>query len=401
MKRSVLLAVVGLLLVGCPRAPPTETLAIGSIIATTGPNSPLGIEELEAITLAMEEINAAGGVLGLPLEVVNRDDRSDLGRGVAAAEGLVQLRVPVIIGAASSEVTLAVFEVTRDARVVQISGTSTSTLLTTAADDGYLFRTCPSDELQARLVAQRAAGKPFQRVAIIYLPGAYGLGLANKFEADFTALGGTVTARREYAEGRSSYLDILTEVYATDPEAILLVGFPVDGAQIIRDYLTNFAARGTFWFFTDSLEATEFVTGVGAGSFDFGHEGSSPGATTGESYTTFQTAYTRRFGAAIVNPINISSYDAVYLAALAMEAAGTAEGTAVRDNLVAVSRVGTPFGPTQYSEAVTALREGQDIDYQGASGPVDLDANGDVVAPYHLWRVSGGRLEVFEPSITP
>ncbi|MCI0573131.1 MAG: ABC transporter substrate-binding protein [Myxococcaceae bacterium] len=402
MNRSIFIAAVGLLLgVGCPPPPPTETLAIGSIITTTGPNSPQGIEQLEAVTLAVEEINAAGGVLGRPLELVNRDDRSDPGRGRAAAEALLALGVPVIIGATASEVTLAVSELTRDAKVVQISGSSTSPLLTTAADDGYLFRTCPSDDLQAELVAHRAAAKSFRRAAVVYVPGAYGLGFADAFTTAFTALGGTITVRKEYALGRSSYLDLLTEVYATSPETILLVGYPVDGAQIIHDYLTNFSARGTFWFFTDGLEATEFVTGVGAHSFTFDHEGTGPGATAGAPYTTFQTAFRRRFGRDIVNPININAYDAVFLAALAMQAAGQAEGTAVRDNLVAVSRDGTPFGPTQYGEAVAALRSGDDIDYQGASGPVDLDANGDVVSPYHLWRVSDGKLEIFEPSIIP
>ncbi|MFY0565628.1 ABC transporter substrate-binding protein [Archangium lansingense] len=364
------------------------------------PHRPVS-RSLEAATLAVEEINATGGVLGRPLELINRDDRNDPDRGRAAAQALVELQVSVIIGALTSEATLAASEVSRDAQVVLLSSSSTASVLTTAADNGYLFRTCPSDILQSRLVAQRAMAKSFRRVAVIHVPGAYGTGFASAFEADFTALGGTVTGRAEYVEGQTSYMDLLTEVYTGNPEAIVLAGYPVEASQIIRDYLSSFLVRGTFWFFTDALEDPEFITAVGASGFTFAHEGTGPAATNTAPYRAFQTAYRNKYGKESILPIDTTAYDAVYLAALALEAAGQPEGSSVREHLTAVSRDGTPYGPTEYRQAVEALRAGQDINFEGASGPVDLDANGDVVSPYHVWRISGGRLEILEPSVNP
>jgi branched-chain amino acid transport system substrate-binding protein len=404
MNRSVLTTALGLLMMsGCSGGgdTPTDTLRIGTIFSTTGPAASAGISSLEAATLAVEEINAAGGVLGRPLELINRDDRNDPDRGREAAQALVALGVPVILGALASEVTLSASEVSRDAQIVQISASATAPDITTAVDNGYLFRTCPSDILQSRLVAQRAVAKSFRRVAVIHVPGAYGAGFASAFETAFTALGGTVTSRAEYVEGQTSYVDLLTEVYTGNPEAIVLVGYPVEASQIIRDYLSGFLIRGTFWFFSDALEDPEFITAVGASGFTFAHEGTGPVATDTASYRAFQTAYRNKYGKESILPIDTSAYDAVYLAALALEAAEQVEGSSLRDQLTAVSRDGTPLGPTEYRQAVEAIRAQQDVNFEGASGPVDLDANGDVVSPYHIWRISGGRLEILEPSVTP
>lgn len=405
MRRSVFAAVLGLLMSACSggdgEGTTAGTLRIGTLISTTGSVASAGIDSLEAATLAVDEINAAGGVLGRRLELINRDDGNSPARARTAAQALVGIPVPVVIGALGSEATLTSFDVTRDAQVVQITASSTAPDITTAPDNGYLFRTCPSDVLQARLIAQRAMAKGFRRVAVIHVPGAYGVGLASAFETSFTALGGTLVGRTEYVEGQTSYEELLNGVYTRNPEAILLVGYPVEASQIIRDYLSGFVIRGTFWFFSDALEDPEFVTAVGASGFTFAHEGTAPGATDSERYRAFQAAFRNKYGEESSLPTNSNTYDAVYLVALAIEAAGQADGTAIRDHLTEVSRGGTPYGPAEFRQAVEAIRAQQDIDFEGASGPVDLDANGDVVAPYHVWRISGGRLEVIEPSVSP
>ncbi|PTL76637.1 ABC transporter substrate-binding protein [Vitiosangium sp. GDMCC 1.1324] len=405
MRCSVFAAVFGLLISGCSGGmeggTSADTLRIGTVFSTTGSAASAGIESLEAASLAVDEINAAGGVLGRQLELLNRDDGNDPARARAAMQALVEIPVPVIIGALGSEATIASYEVTRDARVVQITSSSTAPAITTAADNGYLFRTCTSDVYQSRLVAERAAAKSFKRVAVIHVPGAYGVGFASGFETAFTALGGTVTSRVEYVEGRTSYVDVLTEAYTQNPEAILLVGYAVEASQIIQDYLSGFVSRGTFWFFSDALEDPEFITAVGASGFTFAHEGTGPGASNSEPFRAFQVAFRKKYGVESSLPINANAYDAVYLAALAMEAAGQPDGTAIRDHITEVSRGGTPYGPAEYQQAVEAIRAQQDINFEGASGPLDLDANGDVVAPYHLWRISGGRVEILEPSVNP
>ena len=91
----------------------------------------------------------------------------------------------------------------------------------------------------------------------------------------------------------------------------------------------------------------------------------------------------------------------VYLAALAMEESGSSEGPTIRDAMRSVSRTGTSFTAAQFKDAVAAIKSDQDIDYDGASGPVDFDSAGDVTAPYDIWQVKNGAVTIIENAITP
>src|SRR5439155_2500012 len=95
------------------------------------------------------------------------------------------------------------------------------------------------------------------------------------------------------------------------------------------------------------------------------------------------------------------TYDAIYLAALAIEAGGKAEGTSIRDHLAAVSTAGTTYGPGDFAKAVADLHASKDINYDGASGNVDFDSSGDVKAPYDIWKVQGGAITVVESAVNP
>lgn len=389
------------LFLGCAPPAPKPTITVGAVLSVTGDLAAIGTEQLQAVQLAVDEINAAGGVLGEQLKVSNKDDGTDATRAKAGGEALVAEKVPVIIGAVGSSFSLAVSEVAAPAGIVQISASSTSPLLTTAADNGFLFRTCASDALQGKLLAKRAKAKGFTRVAAIYVPGAYGKGLADTFDTAYTAGGGTTTAKREYATGQASYTQLLTEVLATTPQAVVLVGYPVDSAQIIKDYLSTFAASNIFWYFPDALEDSGFVTAVGA-RFTFQHEGTGPSAPSGATYDAYQAGFTAKYGkAASPGTYSAHAYDATYLAVLAMAAAGKADGTAIRDQVVAVSAGGIPYAAKDFRAAADAAAKGTDIDYVGASGSVDMDVNGDVVTNYDTWTVQGTTITIVERGLAP
>ncbi len=406
--RHLLPAALWLTACSAPPAPPT--LKLGVIQSLTGSLAGKSAERLEGVTLAVEQINAAGGVLGRKLELVIQDDGTDAARARAAAEQLTaDGEIPVIIGAAGSAATLAAAEVTVPKKVVLISGSATSPSLTSSQDDGYLFRTCPSDALQGRLIAQRALqqtvkGLPLRRAAIIHMPGAYGNGLADAFTAAFTAGGGTLTARKEYVNGQTAFGPMLGELYAANPapQGVLLVAYAAEGSSVIKAYLAQYGGNETFWFFPDGLAEPTFVTAVGGANFTFKHEGTGGASPRGERYEAFKAAFRARFERDPLGTIFTGNYyDAVYLVALALQAAGKAEGPAVRDALAAISSGGEPFGPVEYNTAVGALAEGRDLDFEGASGALDFDEQGDVVAPYDLWRVESGAVHPFEFSVTP
>lgn len=371
-----------------------DGVQIGSVSSITGDYATGSV--LEAINVAIDTMNSAGGVLDRQITLNSGDDHSDEGRTAEAAQSLIDDGVTAVIGSATSTGTLNMAEVTSPAGVVAISGDATSPDLTTYADDGFLFRTIPSDAVQGALLAQRGLASGYRTAAVIHIPGSYGAGMAATFQAEFEAGGGTVNATVEYVEGKPDYKDVLTEALADTPDVVLLAAYVVDGAQILEDYNTSFADRSAAWLFSDGLVTTDLIDLVGADGFSFPHEGTAPTAE-GPSFPAFQELWPD----APYSIFHTNNFDAAFLIALAMEQAGSTDGTAIRDALPLVSSGGTPFGPDAFGDAVAAIRAGEDIDYVGASGDVDFDANGDVLGPYLIWKVEGGEIVTVEDGVLP
>jgi ABC-type branched-subunit amino acid transport system substrate-binding protein len=411
--KKLLLALCTLAVVGCSGGSSSKTVTLGGILSKTGGLSPLGDDQISSINLAITEINKAGGVLGYQLAVNILDDQSTATKAQSDVQTLISQHVPVVFGAISSGITVATAPITSDAGIVQIAMSSTSPLLTTLHADGsapLFYRTCPSDTGQGKLLAERATGKGFKTVPVIYVPGAYGQGLAEAFQGSFTDAGGTVPEMIQYTPGQTSYTSLLTQIYtfpdggATQPDGVLLVAYPTDGTTIINDYLTNYATTGTFWFFTDGLQDNSFVSGVGGNKFTFPHEATGPGTPTSAAYATYSAAFNATYGRE-PNSGNFAgnAYDAVYLTALSMVAGGKTDAPTVAANLRGVSAgSGTQVGPTDFTSAVSTLKSGGSVNYQGVSGNVDFDANGDVVAGYDIWNVSdAGTIVITAKDVTP
>jgi ABC-type branched-subunit amino acid transport system substrate-binding protein len=381
---------------------PGGAVTFGTILSLTSSSADLVRKQLQAEQLAVEEINAAGGLLGSKLTLEVRDDNGQEPMGTTQAHELIdQLHVPAIVGSYSSAITLAIAAVTAPANVVLISGSATSPEITTLPDGGFVFRTCPPDTAQGRLISARARAHPFSRVAVIYDPSAYGRGLGYVFAVDFLQRGGTVTDVVTYSVNAPSYASLLDHVYSKSPEAILLVAYPPEAATIIKDYISGFATHNTFWAFTDTTEDQGFVDNVGGSNFTFQHEGTGPGTATGDAFTNFERAYVARFGE---EPTQFApnDYDALYLLALATVQAGAANGLAIRDQMREVANPpGMVVGPGQFAQAAAAIRAGMKINYEGASGSVDLDQYGDPVATYIRWQVVGGQVTVVERGLSP
>ena len=171
-------------------------LRIGLLVPFTGALAPFGPDFANAANLAIEHINAAGGVLGKPVRLIVGDDGTNPDQGVAEARRLVDIeRVHAIVGAAASGVTLPIAEsVTVPKKILQISPSATSPALTTLRDDDFLFRTPISDAAQGVVLARLARELGFSRVCTMYVNNAYGQGLSETFARTFQQLGGSVTA---------------------------------------------------------------------------------------------------------------------------------------------------------------------------------------------------------------
>lgn len=396
--RVVLALVLAAFASGAARA---EGAKIGVIMSMTGALQAYGQTSLNGVRLAVDEINAAGGVLGGKLEIVVGDDQTAPQPGVEAAQKLVSVdKVAGIVGALSSGVTIPITRsVTAVAGVPQISNASTSPVITDLDDKDFLFRTVPSDALQGVVLADVARKAGYKALGVIYVNNDYGDGLQKAFMGAFTRLGGKVTASLPYEPKNPSYRGELSRIADGKPEALLVIAYPEDGIPILRQSLEE----GFFskFVFTDGMKAPEVIKTIGE-KFLEGSIGTAPEAASDTpSAKRFKDAYNRKFGEVPPKPFIDSAYDAAYILALAIEKAGSADPMKVRDAIREVGRgPGERILPGDWAKAKKLIAERKDIDYSGAAGYQDFDAKGDVPGSFGVWKIEKGLIKTTD-IVTP
>ena len=389
MKKVVTLLIIGLVIGLSISAVGAEKIKIGALMSLTGALGPYGPPIVNGAKLAVEQINAVGGVLGKELELVVRDTATSPDVGRDAARKLVELdHVPAIVGALSSGVTIAASSVTIPAEVVLISPASTSPAIPALKDNDYVFRTVVSDAVQGIVLARMALLLNYQKVSVIYVNNAYGKGLADVFKKNFESYGGKVLAVVPYEENKPSYRGEVEKAISGDPDALIMVSYPVDGnKQIVEAVEAGYQGK---FLFSDGMKGEGVAPGPACQS------GDNPGPIEG-AYGTVAAAgfrtdqcdadYEAEFGKSTV-PYYYQAYDAVMLIALAMERAGKATGEAIRDNLRAVANPpGEKVYYGEFAKAVSLLKAGKEINYEGLSGTVDFKDNGDVEGGILIWKI--------------
>ena len=385
-----------------PAAAQDGPVKIGALMPLTGDLQAFGEADLNGVRLAVEQVSEAGGVLdGRQVEVAVGDTQTVPQAGIDAAQKLVSVDgVAGIVGALSSGVTIPVAKsVTSQARVPQVSPASTAPTITDLEDDGYLFRTVPSDAFQGVALAQVTQEAGYGNLAVLYVNNDYGEGLANSFKEAFEQAGGTVTAMAPFEQGKASYRGELQQLSQGGPEGLVLIAYPENGVTILRQALEE----GYFdrFVFTDGMKTPDIVDQVGAEYLNGSIGTVAQSATDTDAHQRFREAFEERFGAGAVDqPYIDTSYDAAMLLLLAIEKAGTTEGQAVRDALTEVANPpGEQVLPGEWQKAKDLLAQGQDIDYVGASGSADFDEKGDVGGSFAHWAIEDGEIEtvkVFE-----
>jgi branched-chain amino acid transport system substrate-binding protein len=350
-------------------------LKIGSLLPTTGNLAFLGPPEIAGVDAAIKEINEAGGVLGKCVSVSHKDSGdTTTDTATQSATALINEGVDAIVGAASSGVSLSVIDQITGAGVVQMSPANTAPDLSTYADNGFYFRTAPSDVLQGRVLGNLITGDGNEKVGFLTIQDPYGSGLYENAKISVEAAGGSVVANEEFAPGTKNFSAQVDKVLAAGPDAIAVISF--DEAKSILPELIK--VKG---FDPSKLYLVDGNTGnYGEAFTDFsieGAQGTIPGVVaTDETKAKW----------AGVNPdlkdfaYAAESYDAVILIALAAIAGGAADGATIKANLKAVSEGGEKV--TDFATAVQMLKDGKDIDYDGLSGPITFDDNGDPTEAY-------------------
>ena len=395
----MLVAAAALVATACDDDDGGGQLKIGYFSDFTGPIAELGPVIQTGVELAIQHINEAGGVNGEDVVFVTGDTQVNQTIGVEEARRLVEIEgVHAIVGPLASTISIAVAEsVTGPAGVPTISPVSTSVALTHAQDGGFLFRSVISDAAQAPVLADLVNDLGVDNVGVLFLDDAYGQGLADAFEASFR---GTATMV-SHEDGQASYLAELQKAADGGAEWLLVISFPEQAKVYIRESLEN----GIFekFVFADAGKSQELIDDIGA-EFLEGARGTAPSAGPDTDATeAWNAAYMAEFGELPTRSFVREAYDAVIAIALAAELAGSTDGTAIRD---ALPKVASPPGMTILPGAdgiaagLEAVRDGDDVNYEGGATTLDWNAAGDVTSGFvGIWEFQNG--EIVEVDVLP
>jgi branched-chain amino acid transport system substrate-binding protein len=365
-------------------------ITLGVLMGFTGPIESLTPHMAEAAEMAMKEVSDSGKLLDGMTVTSERGDTTciDASAATAAAERLVTAAgVQGIVGAACSGATTSVLSnVTKPNGVVQISPSSTSPALTTIEDNGFFFRTAPSDARQGKIMSDILMDRDIDEVALTYTNNDYGKGLADSFQQAFEDAGGTVTISAAHEDGKADYSAEVGALASAGGERLVVAGY-VDqgGSGVVRSALDT-GAFSTFHF-PDGMIGTKLEENFG--TMIDGSTGQLPG-TDSPGKDKFEEIAGDAFDS--TSPFTGESYDAAALILMAMQAAGSTDAADYKDHVMDVANApGEEIMPGELGKALDILAEGGDVDYVGATA-VELIEPGESAGSYREFEIKDGKI---------
>jgi len=372
------------------------TLVIGVLAPFTGPNAQAANDLMKGVNLAVNEVNAAGGAGGMKLKVVTGDTVSDPTDAVNAASKLINADHAQIIIGPRTITAPAVLPITQRAKIPEfVVGGSTVLDRNT---DPYFWRTSASDSQQGTAMAAYAIQKGWKRAALAFEQQPAAQTLKQPITAAYTRHGGQIVSTVDLTPGQSSYRSEIQKLYANKPD-VIFTQVSAQTASAFFPQVKQLEGLATPYIGTNVMDSSNFFQAVGpqiAQSPIYAAQAASSG---GAGYKHFQAEYQKAYGTSQTANLSPDIYDAVILAALAVQKSQHATGQAVANAVVQVSN---PPGVqvTTYADAVKALKAGKKINYDGAAGNVDFDKYHNVFGPYAIlhFTASGATEQLAELS---
>ncbi|MEF8831205.1 MAG: ABC transporter substrate-binding protein [Halobacteriales archaeon] len=374
-------------------------IPMGSILPITGALNAYGSGMQAAVQQAVDDINEAGGVRGADLKLYTRDSETKPQQAAQKYNSLVSSQNIVgFVGAASSGVSTTIAENLASDEVMEMSNASTSPVLATLGyktvddEEVKLFgRTAPNDGQQG-LIMGRIMNQTIEAdsAAFLHVANAYGKGLADKAKAAFD---GETTAVVGYDKKSQDYTSVLDTLHADDPDAIGIVGYPENGKTILQQWSAGgYNTSASDWVLSEGLNSKDFLQENSDITSDMWISAPNPEQTPGAE--TFQDKLGDQAGTLFAP----HAYDGMFLMALAMEKSGKADAISIAKNIQSVSQPqGTKVTVGEFQEAADLLADGEIIDYQGASSPVNLNENLEPLNAFAILQVKGdGTRETIE-----
>jgi len=366
-------------------------IKMGIILGFTGPIESLTPAMRDSAKLAFKEASDSGSLLGGETITVLEGDSTcvDSAAAQAAATQLVSDGVVAIMGADCSGVTGAIAtNVAVPNGVVMISPSATSPGLTDLADNGFFFRTAPSDARGGQILADITKDRGIKSVAVTYTNNDYGKGLADVYEAAAKAHGINVTIVAAHEDGKADYSAEVATLASAGGDAIAVIGYLDQGGKGIIQGALDSGAFDTF-ILSDGMIGDSLTDAFGKSlnkSF-----GSLPGST-GKGAGVFTTV-AKAAGIDSSGPYTGESYDAAALIVLAMQAGGSADRGSIAKNVMAVANgPGKKIYPGQLKKGLDLLAKGKAIDYEGATGVTFTDV-GEAFGSFLEKEIKGGKFK--------
>jgi branched-chain amino acid transport system substrate-binding protein len=367
----------------------TLDLTIGQVVPLNGDLADFGPPGQKAGELALEQIRTAIDEAGVDhtVELVTEDSQTTEQGGISAAQAVSSADGTCLAGAWASSVTIPVAEsVTTREEILQISPASTSDEITDLEDDGLVNRTPPPDSFQgptlANFIEQEIGGAEGMVVNIGARNDPYGTGLTETFSEAWEAKGGEIGEEVIYEPEAATYDSEAQQIVSGNPDALVIIDFPETYAKVGPALVRTGDFDPAKTFVTDGLISGALVEDAGEEAV-VGLRGTAPGVPEeGAAPEAFDAAYTEFQPTDVERQtFDAQNFDAVVLCYLAAVGAGSTEGA----DMAAVVRDISAAPGDQYTfeelpDAIEALQNGDDIDYEGASGSIEMNEDGDATA---------------------
>jgi branched-chain amino acid transport system substrate-binding protein len=347
-------------------------IKVGEFASLTGKEAAFGQSSHKGTALAIDEINAAGGVLGRKLDLIYEDNRTMPGESASIVKKLISRdKVVAILGEVATGRSLEAAPICQQNGIPQISPSSTNPRVTQMGD--YIFRVCFTDEFQGKLLADFAVGARMKakKVAILTdVSAPYSVGLAKYFREPFVKAGGTVVLEQKFNSGDKDFKAQLTAIKAATPDAIFAPCYYTEAGLIAvqaRQLGINVPLFGG-----DGWEAPELIQIGGAAmegtyySTHYSAEDSSP------AVQSFVKKFKAKYNNEVPDAMAALGYDSAYVLADAIKRAGSTDGSKIRDALAATK------------------------DFPGVTGKTTIDANRNATKPAVIITVENGKFKYVE-----
>lgn len=368
-----------------------DTVKLGVLLGYTGPIESLTPHMAGSAELAIKEVSDSGLLLGgVKVEPVRADSTCvDAAAATAAAERLINADgVAAIIGADCSGVTTAVVQNVAVPRgMLIISPSATSPALTSVQDNGFFYRTAPSDARQGEVIAEMLKEQGIKTAALTYTNNDYGRGLANSIQSNFEKLGGKVTLSAAHEDGKGDYTAEVAALAAAGGDILIVAGYLDQGGRGIIQSSLDTGAFDTF-FLPDGMIGDSLPQAIGPGLN--GAWGVAPGTNSKGAATFEDMAKAVNIN---IGPYTHQSYDAAALILLAMQAAQSTDSAKVAPMIMEIANgPGEKIYAGELAKGLKILAEGGKIDYDGASDIRMLEP-GESSGNYRVLQIKDGKLE--------